>query len=291
MLNLQNIRRRLKISGENFEQILKRNFRRPRLNFDIDFANSQLGGGRIMETLKDKIALVAGGAGAVGEGIVGKFLETGARVVVPSRSREKLDLLKEKFAAYAENLTLIVEDVGAETGAALVRDCVLQKFGRLDAVVASVGGWWQGLPLVNVPLETWNEVLKNNLTAHFTVAKSFLPVLLHQNCGSYIFIAGQGGVVPVPQSLPVSVAVAGEIMLAKGLHAENKNSKVRINTLVLGVVNTRERRGYAQSDWITAEDVGEFAARLAAGENFAVRSETINLFDKKGLQKAFEKLI
>lgn len=239
-----------------------------------------------MKILNDKIALVAGGAGAVGEGIVGKLLESGAKVFVPSRSSEKLAALRQKFGEEGTSLVTINEDIGTENGAARVRDEILEKFGRLDLVAASVGGWWQGLPLLNLPLETWNEILANNLTAHFIVAKSFLPVLLHQNAGNYVFIAGLGGVVPVPQSLPVSVAVAGEIMLAKGLRAENKNSAVSINTLVLGVVNTRERRGYAQPNWITAEDVGGFIVKLAASKNSQIHSEIIALSDKNELQKA-----
>lgn len=243
-----------------------------------------------METLKDKIVLIAGGGGAVGEGIVRKFLEGGAKVIVPSRSAEKLDVLRNKFGDGKNNLTLAGEDIGSENGAAKVRDMILQKFGRLDAVIASVGGWWQGLPVVNIPIETWNEVLANNLTSHFIVAKNFLPVLLDQNCGNYIFIAGEGGVYPVPQSIPISVAVAGELMLAKGLQVENKNSKVQINVLLLGVVNTEERRGYAQDDWITSEDVGEFAARLAAPANSGFGNQIITLSNKNLLAKELAKL-
>jgi NAD(P)-dependent dehydrogenase (short-subunit alcohol dehydrogenase family) len=238
-----------------------------------------------METFKDKVALIAGGGGAVGEGIVEKFLKAGAKVIVPSRSKEKLDALQIKFSDGKNNLMLICEDIGNESGAAKVRDEILQKFGRLDTVVASVGGWWQGLPVVNIPLETWNEVLANNLTSHFIVAKNFLPVLLEQNAGNYIFIAGQGGVYPVPQSIPISVEVAGELMLAKGLQAENKDTKVQINVLLLGFVNTKERRGDAQNDWITSEDVGEFAARLTAPENLSFGSRIITLSDKSALAK------
>lgn len=171
-----------------------------------------------------------------------------------------------------------------------MRDALLQKFGRIDTVIASVGGWWQGLPVVNIPLETWNEVLANNLTSHFVIAKSFLPVLLEQNAGDYIFIAGQGGVYPVPRSIPIRVAVAGELMLAKGLQAENRDSKVQINVLLLGFVNTKERRGYAQDDWITSEDVGEFTARLAAPANSDMSNRMITLSDKNLLAKELAKL-
>jgi NAD(P)-dependent dehydrogenase (short-subunit alcohol dehydrogenase family) len=245
-----------------------------------------------MKALREMVVLVAGGAGAVGEGIVKRFLEAGANVIVPSPSNEKLEVLTDGFAAYKDKLTLVKTNIGIESDIALLRDSILQKFGRLDVIVASLGGWWQGLPIVNLPLETWNEILNSNLTSHFLVAKSFMPILLHQNAGSYIFIAGQGGAVtPVPQAIPVSVAVAGEIMLAKGFSAENKNYQVQINTLVLGVVNTRERRSYSQPDWITSEDVGEFAVKLTSPSNQHITGEAISLLDKKTLAKQLSRLV
>ncbi|MDQ3041501.1 MAG: SDR family oxidoreductase [Acidobacteriota bacterium] len=222
-----------------------------------------------MSRIKTKIVLVAGGTGKIGGGIARKFLAAGARVVVPSRSKEKLADLRLRLSDFGErflekNLLLLEQDVGTETGAARVRDEVLQRYERIDTVVASLGGGWSGLHLVNVPLQTWNEILHDNLTAHFIVAKNFLPVLLHLDAGDYIFIAGQGGIEPVEHSIPVCASVAGEIMLACGLALENRQSGVRIHTVIPGAVETTERKADLPDDYISTEDIGEFVVELAA---------------------------
>lgn len=64
--------------------------------------------------LDQKIAVVAGGAGGVGEGIVRALLKNGATVVVPSRTKYKLDRLKE-YTADIPNGTLITVTGGVNT--------------------------------------------------------------------------------------------------------------------------------------------------------------------------------
>ncbi len=98
-----------------------------------------------MSKLDGKIALVAGCAGNVGEGVVRSFLKAGATVVVPSRSAEKLEQLRGYLGELAtERFVPLAGEVGRLESAERLRDEILSKFGRLDAVVASLGGWWHG---------------------------------------------------------------------------------------------------------------------------------------------------
>ena len=107
-----------------------------------------------MNQLSNKIAVVVGGAGNVGEGIVRALLAEGAEVVVPSRSADRLT----KLTHYVETvqggqLHTVLTDVSVPDQANRLRDDVLSQFGRLDMVVASLGGgWWQGTPLLTVPM-------------------------------------------------------------------------------------------------------------------------------------------
>src|SRR5699024_6749253 len=91
----------------------------------------------------DTVVLVAGGAGEVGAGIVQAFLDKDATVIVPSRSQEHLDDLHEHLESIGtttDQLNTLVGDIGQIDGAELLRDEVLERFGQVDAVVASLGG-------------------------------------------------------------------------------------------------------------------------------------------------------
>jgi 3-oxoacyl-[acyl-carrier protein] reductase len=223
----------------------------------------------------ERTVLVAGGAGSVGEGIVTVFLDAGWRVVVPGRSQARLDAQRERLAA-PDNLFGIAADIGNPTGAAALRDQLREEGVRLNAVVASIGGWRSGPLLVDTPLEEWHGVLEGNLTSHLIVAQTFLPVL--PPGGAYTIIVGDTAEAPVRGAGPVSVAASGVLMLARSLALESAGVGVRVNALVLGPVKTRRSAG--RYDWITAEEVGETAAWLSSPAGRGVSGAALHMINR-----------
>ena len=220
-----------------------------------------------MSILSGKIAYIAGGAGNVGEGIVRGFLQAGATVVTSSRSSEKLEHLRELLKdTPTDKLTTLEGDLGdIESGEAL-RDKILDKFERLDAVVASLGSSWdKNLPLTEVTMDEWQKYLFTNLTTHFVTARTFLPVLAQTKGSSYTFLGGAAGVNPLPNYSVVAIPAAGQLMMAKVLMQEMADKGVRINEVMINsLVNTRSSQDRAQLDWITADEVGNYVAWMAS---------------------------
>src|SRR3954471_11152886 len=209
--------------------------------------------------MSEQAVLVAGGAGAVGEGIVERFLAADWRVIVPSRSQARLDAQRDRLGA-PENLSGIQADVGTAQGAMSLRNQLRAQGVRLNAVVASIGGWRSGPLLVDTPLEDWRSVLDGNLTSHLTLAQAFLPMLPPGS--AYTIIVGDSAEAPVRGAGPVSVAASAVLMLARSLALESAGKGVRVNALVLGPVKTRRPSG--RYDWVTAEEVGDTCAWLSS---------------------------
>jgi NAD(P)-dependent dehydrogenase (short-subunit alcohol dehydrogenase family) len=207
--------------------------------------------------------LVAGGAGGVGEGIVRALMTAGHTVVVPSRDPVKLALLRERVAGPGRLIDLIGH-VGDTTGAEALRDLLARDIGRLDVVVASLGGWWEGGSLLDVTPELWDELMNEFLRIHFVFARTFIPVLRAQpGGGRYIGIGGGAAYHPVVSSTPVSIAAAAQLMLTRALRAEVSDPNVDILELVAdGPVRTRDSAAIAQPEWITADEIGAVVAEL-----------------------------
>jgi len=218
-----------------------------------------------MSLLADKVALVIGGAGEVGEGIVRQFLTHGATVVVPSRDQYRLDQLRSHLGdKCCDHLVTFVAGCGTEEGGQDIRKKIEQEVGQLDMVVASIGGWWQGEPLSQVPLRIWNSIMENSLTAHFVAARTFLPVLADLEGSSYTFLNGGAALYPIPTAGPISVAASAQLMLKDNLAEEYMDNAVRINTLLVRTkVNTRSQPN-PKAHWITADEVGLYAVYLAS---------------------------
>jgi NAD(P)-dependent dehydrogenase (short-subunit alcohol dehydrogenase family) len=237
-----------------------------------------------MARLDGKICLVAGGTGTVGEEIVKAFIEAGATVVVPSRSRQKLDGLSAFVGAppsAAERLSFLEGRLDDPADAERLRDEVLHRHGTLHAVVASLGGTWEGqLPLVEVPVETFRSYQDSNLNAHLITARTFLPLLAKHNGTSYTLLGGVSAVRPIARYSPVGINSAAQLMMAKILMEEMKDTPVRINQVMFGYINTRARAAYARPEWVTAREVGDFVAYLASDEGRMISSGILQFGDR-----------
>lgn len=237
-----------------------------------------------MARLDGKVCLVAGGTGTVGEEIVKALVESGATVVVPSRSRQKLDGLSAFIGAppsAAERLVLLEGRLDDPADAERLRDEILSRHPMLHAVVASLGGSWEErLPLVEVPMETFRSYQDSNLNAHLITARTFLPLLAKRTGTSYTLLGGSSAVRTIARYGPVGINSAAQLMMAKILMEEMKDAPVRINQVIFGFINTRARAAYAEPEWVTAREVGDFVAYLASDEGRMISNSILQFGDR-----------
>lgn len=226
--------------------------------------------------LDGRVVVIAGGTGGVGEGIVRAYLERGATVVVPSRSEGKVDGLREVLgeAGGSARLHFLVQDYSTFADAETLADDVVAKFGRVDDVVASIGGWWAGKPLWQISEQDWKSIFIDFSTSHVAMLRAFLPRL--GVSGAYTLILGGSATTPVPGSAIVNMEQAALLMMRSVVQLEAGDQR-RIFGLVMGPIMTRMRhRG--DPDWVTADQVGEIAASLSArpsvrGRDFSLRGQ------------------
>jgi NAD(P)-dependent dehydrogenase (short-subunit alcohol dehydrogenase family) len=211
-----------------------------------------------------KQILVAGGTGGVGEGIVRALLAAGHRVIVPSRSEARLHRLRHDVAGSQELVTFTGE-IGTLDGAQLIRDRIAREFGRIDVLIASLGGWWEG-DLFDAAPAVCDNIMNEMFRTHYVFAHVFVPVLRAQaGGGRYIGIGGGAAYHPVRNSSLVSIAAAAQLMLTRALRLEIGDPDVDILELVVdGPVRTRDSERISAPDWITAGDVGRVVVELVA---------------------------
>lgn len=227
------------------------------------------------ERLDGRTAVVCGGAGEVGEGIVAALLEVGARVAVPSRTPDRLHELQVRLEERGIDITRLTPVIGdlseGEDEAKALADEIANLAGPPDLVIAALGGWDSGPPLADLPLEDWEENIGNSLRAHQLAVNAFVPLLRGRKGAGYVMINGAAGRYPVPGSGVVSVAAAGELMMAQVLAAEEAGHGIQIEAYVLGPVATRSRADAAV--WMASSHaVGQVIAtrashRFGAGKN------------------------
>jgi NAD(P)-dependent dehydrogenase (short-subunit alcohol dehydrogenase family) len=215
-----------------------------------------------------KQILVAGGTGGVGEAIVRALLAAGHRVIVPSRSEARLDALRrdtDREPAGSAGLVTFTGQIGTIDGALGIRSRIAREIGRLDVLIPSLGGWWQGGLLDTTPA-VWDAVMDEMVRTHYVFAHVFVPVLLAQTGGGrYIGIGGGAAYHPIHGSSLVSIAAAAQLMLTRALRLEIDDPAVDVLELVVdGPVRTRDSASIAAPHWIAAGDVGRIVLELVA---------------------------
>ncbi len=214
--------------------------------------------------LNGKRVVVAGGAGEVGEGIVRQLALAGATVIVPARSEAKLDVIRQRLGEERERVQGVEGEFATLPDACEVRDRILEG-GPIDVVVASLGGWWQGGTLPEVPMEEWDRVIENNLTTHFVVARTYVPVLQGRAGTHYIQITGGACEMPIPNSSLISITAAGVRMIGRMLETELRSSGIRISQVEIDSPVASRSRPDAEPSWVTADEVGEMVVRIVTG--------------------------
>jgi NAD(P)-dependent dehydrogenase (short-subunit alcohol dehydrogenase family) len=218
--------------------------------------------------LPGRRVLIPGGTGAVGEGVVRRYLAAGADVVVPTRSQERADEFRRVLGqAATERLHLVVHDYTTFTGAEDLAAQMETNLGGIDDVVAPIGGWWAGKRLWEIDESDWQSAFVGLATAHMAVLRACLPRM--RAAGAYALIVGDSASWPVPGSGLVSMEQAATLMMQRVLEAELEGEK-RVFVLMLGPVSTRLVDSGGK-DWVTADQVGAVAVAASAATTTAGR--------------------
>jgi 3-oxoacyl-[acyl-carrier protein] reductase len=234
-------------------------------------------------TLGGQVIVVAGGTGNVGRVLVRALLGAGATVVVPSRSHGGAERVVAQAAG--SEPVLLHGNIGEQDDALRLRDEILSRYARIDAVVATLGHFVPASTLLSATERDLRTVLESYPIAHFVVARTFIPALERVG-GAYAFINGPLAFDALyPGTGLVSVATAAQAMLARVVmkEAATAGSRVRINEVVLYTSFGRPGDDVAPQP-VAHSDVGQFIAELLAPAYAQVRGRTIHLNSRAALK-------
>ncbi len=233
--------------------------------------------------LTGRRVVVAGGTGAVGEGIVTAWLSAGAEVVVPTRTPERGERLRATLAGHdgQERLTLVAGDYTTPEGAETVARRIDADLGEVTDVVATIGGWWTGPGLLRTSSAAWDQYFTGHATTHLAVAQAWVPRIPAE--GAYHVIAGGASVIPVPGSGIVSMQQAALLMMARVIQTEAQGQR-RVFAHVLGPVNTRQRL-HRNPSFVDDSDIGSLVVALSA--DASIESAVYELLDKPSFVEAY----
>jgi len=142
--------------------------------------------------LRDKRVLVTGASGGIGSACAREFAAEGARVFVHyHRGKERA----EAVAAELDGAPIFGADLTDEAQVAALFEQVRNELGGIDVCAAVAGAWPRDdTPVWELPLERWEQTLRENLTASFLTARAFLSEVAESGHGSLVFVGSTAGI-------------------------------------------------------------------------------------------------
>ncbi len=187
--------------------------------------------------LKDKVAIVTGGARGIGKETVTVFAREGARLVVADfDATAGQELVRELQEAGAEAVFCQV-DVTDRTQVQDMVDTAVSRFDRVDVLVNNAGITQDAL-LTKMTKEQWERVIAVNLTGVFHCTQAVAPVMINQGSGSIITTSSVVGVYGNIGQTNYAATKAGVIGMTKAWAKELGKKGIRVNAVAPGFIIT-----------------------------------------------------
>lgn len=230
----------------------------------------------------DKVVVIAGGTGGLGNAVSRAFLEQDAKVVVSYRKEEGFAALKQAAGAKASALEGFEVDVTDEGATSEFVGSILSRHGRVDAVVNTIGGYAGGVALWELETKVFDGMLSLNLRSGYSLARAVVPTMLKQKHGAIVNVAAKAAFDHGAGASAYAASKAAAVALIDSLAADLKGTGVRVNSILPSIIDTAaNRRAMPNADfaaWPKPEEIAQVVLFLCSDSAAAVHGVALPVY-------------
>lgn len=202
--------------------------------------------------LKDKVFLITGGSSGLGKALAGQLVREGARgVALMARDAERLAGTAEELRDAGGDVLDVAGDVRRVEDLERFTASCTDRWGRIDGLVNNAGELAAGV-FADHDDAVWEQDLALKLMGAVRLIRLALPAL-RESRGAVVNTLAISGKAPDALSTPTSVSRAAGLALTKALSRELAAEGVRVNAVLIGVVESAQLERYAAAAGITPQ--------------------------------------
>jgi NAD(P)-dependent dehydrogenase (short-subunit alcohol dehydrogenase family) len=228
-----------------------------------------------------KVVLITGSNGALGQVVVRKFSDSGARVVLVDRGSEPapgaLEGLNDPLFLGGSDVT------NPESVKAMARR-VVDARGRIDALLNLAGGWRGGMPVHETPVETWDFVMNLNAKSVFLASQAVIPYMLVRGYGKIVSVAAKSGLEGKANTAAYNAAKSGVIRMTESMAAELKNYGINVNCVLPTIIDSSANRDqFPKADyskWVAPDEMADVLLFLSSDASRAIHGPAIPVYGR-----------
>ena len=225
--------------------------------------------------MKGKVALVTGANGGLGTYVTQALLDAGATVIGLSRKIQQSEFNSQGFTA-------LPADISTSEGAKTAVDCVIARFGRLNVLAHTVGGFAGGKSIAETDDATFQRMFDLNLNSAFYLFRAALPAMRKTGNGRIIAIGSRAALEPGTGVGAYSTSKAALVSLIRTVALENKDVGITANVILPGTMDTPgNRKAIPNADiskWVQPATVAGLITWLAGDAGKDVNGAVIPVY-------------
>jgi NAD(P)-dependent dehydrogenase (short-subunit alcohol dehydrogenase family) len=234
-------------------------------------------------SLAGQCVIVTGAAGNLGAAVALELAGRRAGLVLVDRTVEALAAVEQRLPAGTQALSLPGLDLTKPDDAARMSAAALEKFGRIDALVNTIGGFRMGR-VGEDALAGWDFLLNLNARAALVTSAAVLPAMLDRKAGRIVHVAAAAGHKGTAGLAAYSAAKAAVMRIVESLAEEHRDDGITANCILPGTIDTPQNRASMPdadfSAWVSPAGIARVIAFLVSADAAAVTGASIPVVGK-----------
>lgn len=227
----------------------------------------------------DRVVIVTGAAGALGQAVVRAFQAAKAKLALVDHTSNRLQRLFPDMADQPDCLFVHSVDVTQPDAVEAMVQAVVGHFGRIDVLVNTVGGFRAGTPVHETPLSTWEYLLDLNARSVFAASRAVIPHLTQQRSGKIISVAARAALSGGANVAAYSASKSAVVRLTESMDAELRDLGINVNCVLPAIIDTpANRQAMPRADhtrWTPPTAIADVILFLASDAARAVHGAAI----------------
>ena len=202
--------------------------------------------------LKDKVAVITGGAQGIGRATALMMGREGAKVVVADLQGEKAQSVANELQGIGSEAVGVAVAVASESSVKQMAKAAFERFGRVDILANIAGIYYPKASVVELSEEDWDRTMNINLGSNFFCCREFVPAMRQQKSGRIISVASGIGHYGMRQFAHYAASKAAIMGFVKSLAREVGADGITVNAICPGSANTSMPRQHRSEEEVMA---------------------------------------
>jgi NAD(P)-dependent dehydrogenase (short-subunit alcohol dehydrogenase family) len=229
----------------------------------------------------NQVAIVTGAAGNLGNAVAHAFDAAGAKLALVDHGADRLraqfpNMVDSPRYFLAESIDVNQPDAVDK----VVREA-MARFGQIDILVNTVGGYRGDTAVHETPLDVWDSLINLNARSAFVVCRAVIPHMLARQSGKITNVSSRAALAGSAKGAAYSASKSAVLRLTESMSAELKSQGINVNCVLPSTIDTPQNRQSMPmadfSTWVQPEAVADVILFLSSGAARAVHAAAISI--------------